>query len=73
MCLDCGCHLPSEDHGDARHILLVQLQGAADASDIPLEEAASNIVETVGALTPEEVFKAAFARKQRRAKRRREG
>jgi hypothetical protein len=71
MCLDCGCHEPSNDHGDKRHILLTDLQGAADASGLPLDEAAENIVATVGDVGPEEVFLAAFASIGKGKKRRR--
>ena len=38
MCASCGCGELNEDHGDERHITLQDLQGAADAADISLDE-----------------------------------
>jgi 8-oxo-dGTP pyrophosphatase MutT (NUDIX family) len=46
-CLTCGCHEPFNSHGDHRHITLDELQAAADASNISLDEAADNVDETL--------------------------
>ena len=45
MCLDCGCGEPNDRHGDDRHITLDDVQAAAEASDISLEEAKRNIIQ----------------------------
>lgn len=47
MCLDCGCHKPSDSHGDARHITLQDVQKAAEASGISTQEAADRIAAEV--------------------------
>lgn len=47
MCLSCGCHLPTNAHGDPRHITVGDLKAAADAAGITPTEAANNIVDTV--------------------------
>jgi len=47
MCLTCGCGLPNEDHGDPAHITYNDLKKAADAAEISVEEAATNIQETL--------------------------
>lgn len=47
MCLSCGCCDPPNDHGDARNITLLILQGAAQAAGISPEQAAANIVATL--------------------------
>jgi len=43
MCLDCGCHKPDEQHGDARHITMQDLRDAADASHISVDEVVRRI------------------------------
>ena len=48
MCLDCGCGEPNERHGDDRHIVMDDIQAAATASEISVEEAKRNIVEALG-------------------------
>jgi hypothetical protein len=47
VCLDCGCHIFDDDHGDDRHLTVDDLSAAADASGIGLLQAAANIVATV--------------------------
>ncbi len=47
MCLDCGCGEPNERHGDDRHIIMDDIQSAATASEISVEEAKRNIVEAL--------------------------
>jgi hypothetical protein len=45
MCLDCGCGKPNDDHGDSRHITMKQVEDAAKASEISVDEAVKNINE----------------------------
>ena len=45
MCVTCGCGIPEDKHGDDRNITLSELQAAADAAGITLEEAVGNINE----------------------------
>ena len=52
MCLDCGCGEPNERHGDDRHIIMDDIQAAATASEISLEEAKRNIVQALGQAQP---------------------
>jgi hypothetical protein len=47
VCLDCGCGEPNERHGDDRHIIMDDIQAAATASEISVEEAKRNIVEAL--------------------------
>ena len=47
MCLSCGCGEPDDNHGDDRHIILSELQAAAEAAEISTDEAAHNIVEAL--------------------------
>ena len=43
MCLSCGCGQPNEQHGDPRHITLSQIEQAAQASNISVQQAIENI------------------------------
>jgi hypothetical protein len=45
MCLDCGCGKPNDDHGDSRHITMDQVEDAAKASEISVDDAVKNINE----------------------------
>ena len=45
MCLDCGCGEPNDRHGDDRHITMEDVEAAARASEISVDEAARNITE----------------------------
>ncbi len=47
MCLDCGCGELNERHGDDRHIVIDDIQAAATASEISVEEAKRNIIEAL--------------------------
>jgi len=47
MCLTCGCGEPNENHGDPKHITYDDLTEAADAAKITVEEAATNLQETL--------------------------
>jgi hypothetical protein len=46
MCLTCGCGIPNDDHGDSRHIIMDELKAAAEAAEISVDEAASNLQAT---------------------------
>lgn len=43
MCLSCGCGDPNADHGDERHITMEDLEAAAEAADITVEEVLQNL------------------------------
>ena len=43
MCLDCGCGKLNDSHGDSRHITMDSIRAAAEASEIPVQEAMNNI------------------------------
>lgn len=45
MCVSCGCGTPEDKHGDDRNITLSQLNAAAEAAGITLEEVVENIEE----------------------------
>jgi hypothetical protein len=47
VCLTCGCGVPNDDHGDDRHITYEELKTAAEAAEIPVDEAVRNFNETV--------------------------
>jgi 8-oxo-dGTP pyrophosphatase MutT (NUDIX family) len=46
-CLTCGCDMPHNDHGDHRHITIEELEAAAEAAGITVEEAAANLGHTL--------------------------
>ena len=52
MCLDCGCGEQNERHGDDRHIIMDDIQAAATASEISVDEAKRNIVEALSQTKP---------------------
>ena len=43
MCMSCGCGEPNAAHGDDRHITLEDLEEAAKAAGITLEEVLRNL------------------------------
>ena len=43
MCVGCGCGEPNERHGDDRHITQSDLEQAATAAEIGLDEVIQNI------------------------------
>ena len=47
MCLTCGCGVPNDDHGDPEHITYDDLKRAAAAAEISVDEAVTNLNETV--------------------------
>jgi hypothetical protein len=48
MCASCGCGKFQDDHGDDRHITLRDLEEAAEASDITVQEVMENLREAAG-------------------------
>ena len=46
MCVSCGCGEPNERHGDDRHITQDDLQQAAAAAEISLDEVVQNIASS---------------------------
>ena len=46
MCVSCGCGEPNERHGDDRHITQDDLQQAATAAEISLDEVVQNIANS---------------------------
>lgn len=66
MCLDCGCGIAGDDHGDPRHITIGDLAAAADASGVSPMQAAINILTTLQLATPpQDVAKNADGEEQR--------
>jgi hypothetical protein len=47
MCVSCGCGVPDAAHGDDRHITLDDLEAAAKAVGLSVEEVVRNIVESI--------------------------
>lgn len=50
MCMNCGCGLPHEDHGNAANITAADLRRAGEANDQTLRESAQHITEAVAIL-----------------------
>ncbi len=47
MCMNCGCGLPNDDHGEATNITADKLRQAGDANGQSLRESAQHILEAV--------------------------
>lgn len=47
MCLSCGCGKPYEDHGNPANITYEDLERAAEAGGVSVDEAAKNIQEGI--------------------------
>jgi hypothetical protein len=45
MCVSCGCGTPEDKHGDDRNITLSQLNAAAEAAGITVDQVVENIEE----------------------------
>lgn len=43
MCASCGCNMYEDDHGDDRHLTIQDLQAAAEAADITVQEVVENL------------------------------
>jgi hypothetical protein len=48
MCVSCGCGKPNDNHGDARHITMNQIEQAAAAIGKSPKDVAMNIQSFVG-------------------------
>ncbi len=59
MCVSCGCHEPTNTHGDGRNIILDDILAAGDAAGLTLPEVARNIQQTTDILLSSDV-QAAF-------------
>ena len=46
MCLNCGCHLAHDQHGNAANITYEALKAAADANDMGVAESLMMMLET---------------------------
>ncbi len=46
MCLDCGCKLPDERHGDKRHIVMQDIVDASKANENSADQTFQTIEET---------------------------
>ena len=60
MCVSCGCGVPDAAHGDDRHITLDDLEAAATAVGISVEEVVRNILDSLpkaGNATPDATTK----------------
>ena len=53
MCASCGCGMPYEDHGDIRHITMRDLEAAAEAASISVQEVVENLEQSVEEAEPE--------------------
>jgi hypothetical protein len=60
--MSCGCKQPNENHDDPRNITMDDLQQAADAAGVSIDEAARNIAESAGGRSPVGVGQAATRR-----------
>ena len=49
MCMSCGCGEPNADHGNPDHITQAQMERAAAAAGITLQQAADNIRQSAQA------------------------
>lgn len=48
MCVSCGCDQVNDEHGDKRNITMQELEQAARAAGITVQEVAKNIQRSVG-------------------------
>ncbi len=51
MCVSCGCGEPNDDHGDSRHITLKDVQSAAQAAGIDVQQVKKNMDESLSKAT----------------------
>src|SRR2546425_6894284 len=45
MCISCGCDEPEANHGNPKHITLQQLEDAAEAAEVDINQLKKNIDE----------------------------
>ena len=43
MCVSCGCGVGHDDHGDPRHLTLEDLEQAAEAANLTVDQVVQNI------------------------------
>jgi hypothetical protein len=43
MCVSCGCGEVHEDHGDSRHLTIEDLEQAAEAANLTVDQVVQNI------------------------------
>ncbi|WP_158308504.1 hypothetical protein [Methanocella conradii] len=48
MCISCGCGMPEDKHNNPNLITMSDLQKAAKAANMSVEDAARNIADAVG-------------------------
>ncbi len=48
MCASCGCGKVNDDHGDPRHITLAEIEQAAEAAGLSVQETINNMAQSVG-------------------------
>ncbi|MDI6895891.1 hypothetical protein [Methanocella conradii] len=48
MCISCGCGMPEDKHNNPSLITMSDLQKAAKAANMSVEDAARNIADAVG-------------------------
>lgn len=46
MCLNCGCHIAHEDHGNPANLTFEDVKAAAEANDMGVAESLVMMVET---------------------------
>jgi hypothetical protein len=47
MCASCGCKQLDDDHGDSRHLTMQDLEAAAEAAEISVDEVVQNLEDAV--------------------------
>ena len=47
MCVSCGCGKPSDSHGNSDHIVIHDLERAAEAANLSVAQVAANIKKSV--------------------------
>jgi hypothetical protein len=47
MCVSCGCGRPSDSHGNSDHIVIHDLERAAEAANISITQVVANIQKSV--------------------------
>ena len=48
MCISCGCGMPEDKHNNPNLITMSDLEKAAKAANMSIEDAAKNIADSVG-------------------------
>ena len=58
MCASCGCGKVNEDHNDDRHLTMRDLEQAAKAADIDVEQVIENLRDAVDTREAQRAVKA---------------